>query len=217
MEKLKVGDRVKTKCEYIGIPKGVSGVISGITNGYYEVIIAKGLSDNDDYGWMYLPHEVEKDSETTTESQNKQILMYLLTGATIKRKSIRERLKVGDWVILNNSEGKLKTKVFSISSNKKHFSTDDGLYFLTSRIKEIVDFNKLRDIEESKATVEAQNKRILKYLQSGATVNPLSSLDLFGSFRLAARIHDLKGQGHNIKTTMVYNGKKKWANYNLIK
>lgn len=54
------------------------------------------------------------------------------------------------------------------------------------------------------------------YLLTGATINPITALDLFGSFRLSARINDLRNDGHNIKTTMVYNGRKKWANYNLI-
>ena len=73
---------------------------------------------------------------------------------------------------------------------------------------------KITEIETS--TTESQNKQILKYLLTGATINPITALELFGSFRLSARIHDLKGQGHNIKTTMVYNGRKKWANYNLV-
>jgi hypothetical protein len=64
---------------------------------------------------------------------------------------------------------------------------------------------------------ETQNKQILNFLQTGATINPMSALSLFGSFRLSARINDLRNYGYNIKTTMVYNGKKKWANYNLSK
>jgi hypothetical protein len=65
--------------------------------------------------------------------------------------------------------------------------------------------------------IESQNKQIINYLQSGATINPITALELFGSFRLSARINDLRNNGHDIKTTMVYNGKKKWANYNLVK
>ena len=65
-------------------------------------------------------------------------------------------------------------------------------------------------------TNKSQNKQILLYLQSGATINPISALELFGSFRLSARINDLRNDGHNIKTTMVYNGKKRWANYSLV-
>jgi hypothetical protein len=62
---------------------------------------------------------------------------------------------------------------------------------------------------------ESQNKQILLYLQSGATLNPVLALELFDSLRLGARIFDLRTIGYNIKTTMVYNGRKRWANYNL--
>jgi len=75
---------------------------------------------------------------------------------------------------------------------------------------EIELFNAKEDITES------QNKQILNYLQSGATISPITALNLFDSFRLSARINDLRNEGHNIKTTMVYNGKKRWANYNLV-
>ena len=71
-------------------------------------------------------------------------------------------------------------------------------------------------IESKEDTAESQNKQILNYLQSGATINPISALELFGSFRLSARINDLRNDGHNIKTTMIYNGRNRWANYNLV-
>jgi len=70
---------------------------------------------------------------------------------------------------------------------------------------------------ESDSSFESQNKQILSHLLTGATLNPMSALELFGSFRLSARINNLRNDGHNIKTTMVYNGRKRWANYNLIK
>ena len=41
---------------------------------------------------------------------------------------------------------------------------------------------------------------ILKHLQSGATLTALDALDLFGCNRLAARVADLKGKGHNVKS-----------------
>lgn len=79
MEQLKVGDRVRTKCEYIGIPKGVGGIIKGVTNnGHYEVRIDKGLSDNDNYAWLYLSWEVEKEIEPNSfETQIKQVFTHL--------------------------------------------------------------------------------------------------------------------------------------------
>lgn len=45
----------------------------------------------------------------------------------------------------------------------------------------------------------------------------MEALVKFGCFRLAARISDLRSLGHNIKTEMVINNKKNYANYILEK
>ena len=51
--------------------------------------------------------------------------------------------------------------------------------------------------------VESQNKQIKAWLESGKSITPLAALNLFGSFRLGARIFDLKNDyGMNIKTEM---------------
>ena len=47
-----------------------------------------------------------------------------------------------------------------------------------------------------------QNAAILKFLQSGRTLTAMQALNKFGCNRLAARIYDLKCQGHNVCTTM---------------
>ena len=44
----------------------------------------------------------------------------------------------------------------------------------------------------------SQNKMILEHLQAGHSISPLEALQEYGSFRLAARINDLKNQGHAI-------------------
>ena len=66
-------------------------------------------------------------------------------------------------------------------------------------------------------TTESQNKRILEHLSLGRTITSLEALSLFGCFRLAARISDLKYQGLNVKTEMIQvgNNKKKVARYSL--
>lgn len=64
---------------------------------------------------------------------------------------------------------------------------------------------------------ETQNKQILNYLIDGGKITPLLALNKFGSFRLSARIFDLREKGHNIKKTIInYNGKK-FAEYYLLK
>ena len=61
-----------------------------------------------------------------------------------------------------------------------------------------------------------QNLQILNYLQDGKTITPLEALSLFGIFRLAARIHDLRDAGVDVKCEKVElsNGKSV-ARYSL--
>lgn len=46
----------------------------------------------------------------------------------------------------------------------------------------------------------SQSQKILKHLSSGKSLSPLQALGLFGCYRLASRIHDLKRAGHQIET-----------------
>lgn len=64
---------------------------------------------------------------------------------------------------------------------------------------------------------ESQNKQIKAWLESGKSITPLDALNLFGSFRLGARIFDLKNDyGMNIKTEMVAVNGKRYAKYSLV-
>lgn len=62
----------------------------------------------------------------------------------------------------------------------------------------------------------SQNKEILSYLESGKKITPIDALNVFGCFRLGARIFDLKKAGHNIISKMIElpNGKR-IAEYSL--
>jgi len=60
-----------------------------------------------------------------------------------------------------------------------------------------------------------QKQQILNYLKSGKCLTPLEALELFGCFRLASAIHELKKEGHKIITRIVGNDHKKWAQYYL--
>lgn len=61
---------------------------------------------------------------------------------------------------------------------------------------------------------DTQNQSILNWLKTGASLTPWDALQMFGCFRLAARIHDLRERGHNIEMEMVEkeNGRK-YARY----
>jgi len=46
----------------------------------------------------------------------------------------------------------------------------------------------------------SQNDQIAKHLKKRGTINPLEALHLYGCFRLAARIYDLRSKGMIITT-----------------
>jgi hypothetical protein len=47
-----------------------------------------------------------------------------------------------------------------------------------------------------------QTDQILAYMKRGNPINPMGALRLFKSFRLAARIKELKGWGYRIERQM---------------
>jgi hypothetical protein len=65
--------------------------------------------------------------------------------------------------------------------------------------------------------MKSQNTKILNYLSKGKVLTPLQALNKFGCFRLAARIADLRKQGHTIFTDSVKLNNKTFAGYRLSK
>ena len=63
--------------------------------------------------------------------------------------------------------------------------------------------------------MEAQTKQILAHLESGQSITPIDALNLFGVFRLSARIFDIRKLGHKIITDTIQVGIKKFASYRL--
>ena len=63
--------------------------------------------------------------------------------------------------------------------------------------------------------MNSQNKQILNHLESGKSITPIDALNLFGCFRLGARIHDLKSEGHDIKAEIKSINGKRFAEYSL--
>jgi hypothetical protein len=54
-----------------------------------------------------------------------------------------------------------------------------------------------------------QNQAILHYLKMGRKLTPMAALRLFGCFRLAARVWELRHQGHMIVAdSMTVRGKR---------
>lgn len=62
---------------------------------------------------------------------------------------------------------------------------------------------------------QSQCEKILSHLQSGKSINPMQALNLYGCFKLGARIHDLKKDGNFIDTKMIYKNGSKYAEYSM--
>ena len=63
---------------------------------------------------------------------------------------------------------------------------------------------------------KSQKDMCLDYLERYGSITPLEALSAFGSFRLAAIIHELREDGYVITTT-INEGETKYAIYTLLK
>lgn len=57
----------------------------------------------------------------------------------------------------------------------------------------------MANINDNAQSSASQNKRIAAWLNTGHRITQLEALNLFGCFRLASRIHDLRDSGMDIK------------------
>lgn len=62
----------------------------------------------------------------------------------------------------------------------------------------------------------SQAAAILAYLRAGNTISSLEALDMFGCYRMGARIAELRAAGHHIETSIIKRHGKRWAKYRLI-
>ena len=66
----------------------------------------------------------------------------------------------------------------------------------------------------------SQELEILSHIKRNGSITPLEALQEYGCMRMAARVYDLRSQGHNIvsieKSVMTPKGRKKWAEYRLV-
>lgn len=68
----------------------------------------------------------------------------------------------------------------------------------------------MANINPNPTSSSSQKSKILAYLLDGNSITPLEALELFGSFRLGARIADIKADGYDVKSEYVKlpNGKQ---------
>lgn len=63
--------------------------------------------------------------------------------------------------------------------------------------------------------MNTQKTQILHHMRHRGSINPLLALKLYGCFRLAARIEELRRDGWLINSTMVSHRGKRYAAYSL--
>lgn len=61
----------------------------------------------------------------------------------------------------------------------------------------------------------SQKENVLAHLMRGYEITPLDALEQYGCFRLAAIIHNLRRDGHPIKTKKITRKGKTFASYRL--
>ena len=61
-----------------------------------------------------------------------------------------------------------------------------------------------------------QTEQIRAHLLSGRDITPLEALDQYGCFRLAARVSDIREEGHDIQTIIEERNGKRYARYRLV-
>ena len=74
---------------------------------------------------------------------------------------------------------------------------------------------KYRDELSAQLHKANQQWRILDHLIRNRTISPLEALEMYGCYRLGARIYDLRQAGIKIKTIRKQNDEKSWAEYRL--
>ena len=63
----------------------------------------------------------------------------------------------------------------------------------------------------------SQNTRVLDYLLTGTPITATYAARFMGIYRLAARIYDLRRNGHRIESTTIQKGSKHFAIYRLVR
>lgn len=74
----------------------------------------------------------------------------------------------------------------------------------------------MTNINENGTHSKSQTEKILEYMLSGKSITPLEALNLFGCFRLGARIADIKAKGYLVYSEFVTTqSEKKVKRYHL--
>lgn len=74
----------------------------------------------------------------------------------------------------------------------------------------------MQNINENTVACKSQTERILEWMLQGHPITPIDALDRFGSFRLGARIAEIKAKGYLVYSEFVTNEQgKRYKMYHL--
>ena len=59
------------------------------------------------------------------------------------------------------------------------------------------------NINSNEESCMSQERKILNYMLRGNKITGIEALEFFGSFRLPARIADIKRRGHNVQSGFI--------------
>lgn len=66
--------------------------------------------------------------------------------------------------------------------------------------------------------VSPQARKVLRHLEKNRSITPLEAFGVYGIFRLAARIYELRKEGFNVVTTIMRDDNEKpYAKYVLAR
>jgi len=57
----------------------------------------------------------------------------------------------------------------------------------------------------------SQSVQVLNHMKQHGSITSLQALKLYGCFRLAARVYELRGKGHNVQTQKWKTRSGKWV------
>lgn len=60
-----------------------------------------------------------------------------------------------------------------------------------------------QNINDNEKSAKSQCDMILAYLQKGYSITQMDALNMFGCFRLASRVHDLRDRGYKINACKI--------------
>jgi len=113
-------------------------------------------------------------------------------------------------------DGYVPSNIDGIATSFLWKNTKEGVSFWSKLCEEFYKLKSTPEQPEPEDLHETQKKQILDYLKTGKSITKLEALKMFSIWNSGDAIFNLRKEGYNIETTMITNGKKRFASYKLI-